>query len=82
MNKTNTVPRSGQTLGGNNFLITVHHTKNNTWQGVIKWLDSGKTLHFRSALEMMTLMDQAIKMDSSGEEEVRTWQDTKQLNAI
>ncbi len=63
-------------LGGSNFLITIHHSENNSWQGVINWLDTGKTIHFRSALEMMSLIDEAVARDK------RSWEDIKTTKAV
>lgn len=47
--------------GGANFLVTINHTDNHSWQGSIQWLDTGERIHFRSALEMTSLIDQAVK---------------------
>jgi hypothetical protein len=38
--ESNTVKRSS--LGGTNFLISIYHHENNSWQGSLQWLDTGK----------------------------------------
>ncbi len=42
------------------FLIRVLFRKNTTWQGEIHWLDSDKKRNFRSSLELMFLMQEAM----------------------
>lgn len=42
------------------FMIQVQFRQNATWQGTITWLDEKKTQHFRSTLEMIKLMDNAL----------------------
>ncbi|MBM7560944.1 hypothetical protein [Fusibacter tunisiensis] len=46
-------------LGGTNFLISIRSTQNNTWQGIIEWLDTGEKIHFRSTIEMIVLLKDA-----------------------
>ena len=46
------------------FVIEVQYQQNATWQGTIEWLNKKKTRNFRSALEMLKLMEEAL-----GEEE-------------
>lgn len=56
------------------FLIHVQHRQNSSWQGRITWVDQKKTVYFRSALEMIKLVSDAL--DSVGEEDAAepTWQ--------
>lgn len=63
--------------GGVNFLITIYHQENHSWQGIIQWLDTGKKIHFRSELEMMQLLNEAIQANNKGEVSFRTWEDAK-----
>ena len=42
------------------FAVTVCFTKNSTWQGRIHWVEKNKRQNFRSALEMLKLMDEAV----------------------
>jgi hypothetical protein len=42
------------------FIIHIQYRQNATWQGKIVWADQNKTQYFRSALEMMKLIDSAL----------------------
>jgi ABC-type phosphate/phosphonate transport system ATPase subunit len=42
------------------FEITVKFTQNATWQGQIHWVEKNQKQNFRSALEMLKLMDEAL----------------------
>ena len=63
--------------GGVNFLITIHHQENHSWQGIIEWLDTGKKVHFRSELEMMQLLHEATQTTQKEAVTFRTWDDAK-----
>lgn len=41
------------------FLVHIRFRQNATWQGSITWVEREKTQNFRSALEMLKLMDEA-----------------------
>ena len=43
------------------FVIQVQYSQNSTWQGKILWVESKKTEYFRSGLEMLMLMESALK---------------------
>ncbi len=43
------------------FVIHVMYRQNATWQGSVLWAESGQTQNFRSALELIRLMDSAIE---------------------
>jgi len=49
---------AGSTIG--TFEITVKFTQNATWQGHIYWVEKNKKQSFRSAMEMLKLMDEAL----------------------
>lgn len=49
-----------QRSGINKFFITVEDRQNATWQGSVTMLDQDKTIHFRSALELIKLMDETV----------------------
>lgn len=46
---------------GGTFLIQVQYNQNSTWQGKILWVEKNKTQYFRSALEMLMLMESGMK---------------------
>lgn len=43
------------------FIVDVKFRKNATWQGTVSMKASGREVNFRSALELMKIMDQAIE---------------------
>ena len=47
------------------FVVHVQFRQNATWQGTIEWVEENKTQRFRSALEMLKLMEEAL---STGKE--------------
>ncbi len=42
------------------FIIQIRFRQNATWQGTITWSEKKQVQHFRSALEMIRLMDEAL----------------------
>lgn len=43
------------------FIVKVMSQQNNSWQGSITWSETGETQYFRSALELLHMMDDVIK---------------------
>lgn len=46
------------------FIIEVHETENATWQGEIIWANEKRRQYFRSALELIRLMDSVLDDDA------------------
>lgn len=42
------------------FLVNVQYRQNATWQGRVVWAETGRSCYFRSALELLKLMDGAL----------------------
>ena len=42
------------------FIIKVEDCQRGTWQGKVVWADENTTEYFRSALELLQLVDEAI----------------------
>ena len=42
------------------FVVHVISQENATWQGQVTWLDKKETMSFRSLLELIKLMDDAL----------------------
>ena len=42
------------------FVIQVQYRQNATWQGKIVWIEEDRTQYFRSALELIKIMDSAL----------------------
>ena len=47
--------------GHETFVIQVLNTQNATWQGTVTWTDGKKKESFRSALELIKLIDSALE---------------------
>ena len=53
------------TKQGATFVVKVDYSQHGTWQGKVVWADENRTEHFRSALELIRLMDSAIAATNS-----------------
>ena len=53
------------------FLVHIQFRQKETWQGQVTWAEENKTVSFRSALELLRLLDEA------GEAHGRTRKDAK-----
>lgn len=49
------------------FLVRVEYQEHATWQGTVTWTNRGKTMHFRSVLELIKLIDSALEEKGKGE---------------
>ncbi|HAS73232.1 MAG TPA: hypothetical protein DCS67_03715 [Clostridiales bacterium UBA8960] len=65
-----------------NFLISIHHQENHSWQGVIEWLDTGKKVHFRSELELLNLINMAVQGEQEHSKKFRDWDETQKLVSV
>ena len=61
----------GESVKGT-FEISVKFTHNSTWQGQIHWIEKNQKQNFRSALEMLKLMDEALSEDTD-ETQIVKW---------
>lgn len=53
------------------FLVKIHFRQRESWQGEVTWAEEKKTVSFRSALELIRLLDEA------GCSQGRSWEDQK-----
>lgn len=69
------------TVGGSTFLIRIQFQQNATWQGTIQWLDHKKTVPFRSMLEMITLIQEALEEAQASGSKARflSWEDKEEV---
>ncbi len=44
----------------NTFIVKIEYCQHETWQGQVIWAEEEKTQRFRSALELIKLMDEAM----------------------
>lgn len=54
------------------FIVQVQFCQNASWQGTIAWTEQKKEKRFRSTLELLKLMDEAL--NSQGEESAIQWE--------
>lgn len=53
--------------GKNTFVVEITGQSNETWQGSVSWVNQQRTVPFRSALELLRLIDSTMT-DSAGED--------------
>lgn len=46
-----------------NFVVSLKSQENHTWQGTVSWVEGKKQVNFRSALELLKLMDSALEKE-------------------
>lgn len=49
------------------FVVRILNTQNATWQGTVTWTDGRRTESFRSALELIRLIDSTLLEQEEGE---------------
>ena len=47
-------------LKGKTFVVDIKSTQDDTWKGTILWTQENKEVSFRSALELIRLLDSAV----------------------
>ena len=50
------------------FIVKVDRCQNDTWQGRVVWADENRTEHFRSALELIKMMDKALNASNKAKD--------------
>lgn len=55
------------------FIIKVQFRQNASWQGTITWAEKNKVQNFRSALEMIKLMDDAVENEDKEDIQPTRW---------
>ena len=56
------------------FVVHVQCLENSTWQGEIVWAEKNESLKFRSALELLKIMDSALTTTEQGEEKGESYE--------
>ena len=49
------------------FLVEVQYRQNATWQGNVTWVEKSEKQPFRSALELLKLIDSALEKNEAAE---------------
>ena len=64
------MPQGKSTPKGDTFIVNIKNSQNHTWQGTVKWVERQEEIPFRSAIELIKLMDSALEIsdeENSGE---------------
>ncbi|MEG2192481.1 MAG: hypothetical protein RRX95_04285 [Oscillospiraceae bacterium] len=51
------------------FIIQVMFRQNSTWQGSVKWVETGEETKFRSTMELVKMMDEVVCRQLGAEDE-------------
>lgn len=51
------------------FIVQVKYRQNATWQGQVVWAEKNKKMYFRSALELLRLIDDAMRAEADAAED-------------
>lgn len=54
----------------NTFIVKILQTQNKSWQGMVTWADKNETQCFRSALELMHMIQDVVGPEDNGAENV------------
>lgn len=57
------------------FVIRVQYRQNATWQGQVTWAEGKETRSFRSALELLKLIDNALDIEEGKEGEDKSYEE-------
>lgn len=58
-----------QEIKGRTFVIKLKYNQNQSLQGSIHWMEKGKVVHFRSMLELFSLLCETVDI-----KEIRNWE--------
>lgn len=68
------LPHKKGANAGETFVVNIKCRQNHTWQGTVKWIEGQKEKSFRSALELIKLMESAIEIaDEEENVDEPTW---------
>lgn len=56
-------------LKNQTFIVDIKDNQNATWQGSLSWVQGNKKENFRSALELIKLIDSAIEKEQKDNNE-------------
>lgn len=69
-------------VGDSAFLVRIIFRQNATWMGEIHWLNGERKIYFRSLMEMIMLMHEALERSGipPAEYRFRTWEDLEEAS--
>lgn len=60
---------SGKKKNKGTFIVKILNRQSSTWQGSVTWVEEQQTQNFRSALELIKMIDGALEEDAEIEGE-------------
>lgn len=60
---------SGKRKNKGTFIVKILNRQSSTWQGSVTWVEEQQTQNFRSALELIKMIDGALEEDAEIEGE-------------
>ncbi|WP_459780259.1 hypothetical protein [Blautia glucerasea] len=67
------MPHTKSTSRGDTFIVNIKNNQNHTWQGTVRWVETQKEIPFRSALELIKLIDSAMDTSEEIEGDLLQW---------
>lgn len=67
------MPHTKSTSRGDTFIVNIKNNQNHTWQGTVRWVEAQREIPFRSALELIKLIDSAMDTSEETEEISPQW---------
>lgn len=80
--KEDKISKKQLNVGGTNVLVTIYGDDDHELQGLIQWLDTGRKLHFRNAVELLALLEEAVALQNNKTLVKRTWNDSTSLSSL
>ena len=64
-----TIVKNGTERDNGTFIVKILNRQNATWQGTVTWVEKQQTQNFRSALELLKMIDGAVSDAEEAPEE-------------
>ena len=66
-----------QALKDRTFIVKVKYNQNHSMQGSVQWVEQGRIVNFRSEMELLSLLSEAVD-----DKEIRSWEDDNLMLSI
>ena len=66
-----------QALKDRTFIVKVKYNQNHSMQGSVQWVEQGRIVNFRSEMELLSLLSEAVD-----DKEIRSWEDDNLILSI
>lgn len=78
-----TLQKNRNTADSSEFFLNIRYYQNNSWQGSVQRLDTGETINFRSALELVHLIEAVAGRQGNREDQahrIRKWKSAREVD--